>query len=360
MSKKLTRKVLEMLRKLAEESEKSGGDGDEEEAEEGKEEAEKEEKPEKEDGEEIEEDAVDNYATFWENFGKSIKLGMIDDKANKSKLTKLLRFITNKSDGKLVSLEKYVENMKEEQEHIYYITGESVDVVSKSPFMERLTKLDYEVIYMTDPLDEYVTQALTEFDGHQLMSVTKEDLVLGDENAKKTSQIKERFEDFATWLKKALKDKVEKVVISNRLASSPCVLVTGKYGWTANMERIMKAQTFADASKNQWMHAKKTMEINYRHPVILELKARAAANPDDESLHDLANIMYDAALVQSGFTVTEVTEFANRLHRVLANGLDVDPRAELAPEEEFVEEPEAEASEEDEVVEATDEKHDEL
>lgn len=340
MGKKITRKVLEMLRKLAD---------DEIEAEAAEAEADKEAEMSEED-KKAHEEKKNGYKTFWENFGKSIKLGLMDDRPNKAKLSKLLRFPSSKSDGQLISLEKYVDNMAEDQKYIYYITGASIETVTKSPFLERLTKKGYEVLYMTDPLDEYVVQTLTEFDGNQLQSVTKEGLKLGDEA--KADKYKEKFEPLTTWLKSVYGTKVEKVSISNRLANSPCVLVTGQYGWSANMERIMKAQTFADASKQAYMTSKKTLEINPRHPMIKELATKSSENPDDPGLRDLANLLFDAALIQSGFSMENVEEFASRIHRVVSVGLDVDPSAQVEEEAEEPaateaegEEPEAEAEE---------------
>jgi heat shock protein beta len=358
MSKKLTRKVLEMLKKLAAESEK---DEDDEEDEDEDEEADSTDAAKEDEDEKKDEDAElasdeeveDKYNTFWENFGKSIKLGLIDDRANKSKLSKLLRFKSSKSDGKFISLEQYVDNMQDEQKYIYYITGESLEAVEDSPFLERVVNKDFEVLYLVDPLDEYVTQSLNEFDGNTLMSVTKEGLKLGDEDADRQKRLEEEWKPFTEWLKGVYGDKVEKVTISSRLATSPCVLVTGQYGWSANMERIMKAQTFADSSKQSYMKSKKTMEINYLHPIIRSIKEKSEADDSDQSVTDLANLLFDAALIQSGFSVGEATDFASRIHRVVSTGLDIDPNAPMA-EPEPDPEPEDEEEEEEEVVEAAD------
>jgi len=257
----------------------------------------------------------------------------------------LLRFRSSKSDGNWVSLENYVDNMADDQKYIYYITGESQDAVESSPFMEQLRKRDLEVLYLVDPLDEYVTQSLTEFDGVQLMSITKDGLKFGDEDEDRASKIEEMYKPFTDWLNELYGDKVEAVKVSNRLADSPCVLVTGQYGWSANMERIMKAQTFADNSKNSYMKARKTMEINPRHPIIVELKNRHESGEDEEANKDLAGLLFDAALVQSGFMVEEAKPFATRIHRVVALGLSVDPDAPLADE---IEVPEDEDDEDDE------------
>jgi heat shock protein beta len=333
MGKKLTRKVLGMLRQMAE------AEKDDEEEEE-----EKEEQAEGEEGEEaeVESDKKTLYSQFWNEFGKSIKLGVIDDRANKSKLTKLLRYSTSKSEGKLAGLEDYVDNMLEGQKYIYYITGESVEAVEKSPMLETLVKRGYEVLYMVDALDEYVLQSLAEFDGHELMSVTKEGLKFGDEAKEKAKleKLQDDFKPLTDWLQEKLTDEVTKVTVSNRLGSTPAVLVTGQYGWSANMERIMKAQTFADPSKQSYMASKKTLEINPRHPAIKSLAEKVDATPDDAALVDLAKLIHDAALVTSGFQIDNGAAFAQRINRLVALGLDVDPNAEV--EEEVEEEPAAE------------------
>jgi heat shock protein beta len=330
MSKKITRKVLEMLKKLADDSKKL------------QEEQKKKAAEEKSgDEESADEPVVDEYATFYENFGKSIKLGIIDDKANKPKLSKLLRYITSKSDGKQVSLEDYVDRMKPKQKNIYYITGENLASVKSSPFLERLTKKGYEVVFMIDPLDEYLMQSMSEFDGHNFQSVTKEGLKFGDDDNDKErlDKLKEEFSDLSTWLKGVYADRVEKVVVSNRIAQSPCVLVTGQYGWSANMERIMKAQTFANADEAKWMFSKKTMEINPYHPIIKALKDKVSAEATDKSLENLANLLYDSAILVSGFQPQDPKDFANRIHHVVGQELNVDVDA---PIEEPAEEPAAE------------------
>jgi len=269
MAKKITRKVLEMLQKLADESDRLRQEREDDEDEDDEEVDVEEYEDEEEDN--VEE--VDLYEQFYSEYSKSIKLGVIEDRSYRAKLSKLLRFPTSKSDGKLISLEQYVDQMKEKQKVIYYITGESIDSCKNSPFVEKLLKYNYEVIYMVDPLDEYLVQAMTEYDGHQLQSVVKEGLQLDEESKDQLKKLKDEYSDLATWMKGVYGDRIEKVTISNRITNSPCVLVTGQYGWTANMERIMKAQTFANIDEqSQYMIAKKTMEINPYHPVIKELK----------------------------------------------------------------------------------------
>jgi len=347
MAKKITRKVLELLKKTSD-AEKKAEDVEEEEDAAAAEEAKK---------------AADLYPKFWKQFGKSIKLGCIDDRANRAKLAKLLRFETTKSEGKMISLEDYVDRMDAKQKHIYYITGENLESVKNSPFLERLVSKNLEVVYMVDALDEYLVQSLTEFDGTPLQSITKEGLKLGDED--KLAKQKEELKPLTDWLGGVYGERVEKVTVSNRIAKSPCVLVSGQFGWSANMERIMKAQTFANADEATWLHSKKTMEVNPRHPIIKELAAKVAELGDAEgdaarpqNLVDLANLLYDSALLSSGFQMRDTADFSRRIQRVIATGLSIDPAAEAEPEPE--DEPAAETEESADADSETAEAHDEL
>jgi len=357
MGKKITRKVLDMLKKLADDSKNEKTE-------------EKSEDETESDEEKGEKTTENKWNEFFKQYGKSIKLGILDDRANKAKLAKLLRFPTS-VDEEMISLDTYVDRMKPKQKQIYYITGESLAAVKKSPFLERLLKRDYEVVYMIDPLDEYLMQSLTEYDGHPFMSVTKEGLKFGDDEEEKQTfkKLKEEYKDLTEWLKTSLGDKIEKVVVSNRIAKSPCVLVTGQYGWSANMERIMKAQTFANSQEAHWMMSKKTMEINPYHPIIQGLKKSIEEDATDKSLPDIANLLYDAALLVSGFQMKEPEDFASRIHRVIANELHIDPNAQpsndidTALENEIVENNENENSDLETEQEMNDESshgHDEL
>merc|ERR1711959_537053 len=311
MGKKLVRKALEMLRKLANKAKKKEDDDEEE-------------KPEGDSEAKVE----DEYLKFWEAFGKNIKLGLIEDSSNRTKLSKLLRFQTSKSDGKLVSLEDYVENMKDWQKDIYYISGSSLEEVKKSSFLEKCKEKDVEVLFLTDPIDEYAVQNLTEFDGKKLQAVTKEGLSFGDEDEKvveKREKIyKEQLKPVTDGLAKVLGAKVEKVVISTRVVQSPAVLVTSKYGYSANMERIMKSQAFADQKQASYMMSKKTMEVNPRHPIVIELNKQLKENEDGQQAKDLCNLLYDTALINSGFTMEKTDEFAARMYRVLQKNLKLD------------------------------------
>merc|ERR1711939_1251632 len=314
MGKKLVRKALEMLRKMAQESKKDEDEGDEK----------KDDKDEKKD----DKPKTDKYMDFWKEFGKNIKLGLIEDSSNRTKLSKLLRFKTSKSGDKLISLEQYVENMKDWQKDIYYISGSSLEEVQKSAFLEKCKAKDVEVLFLTDPIDEYAVQNLTEFDGKKLQAVTKEGLSFGDEDEKvveKREKIyKEQLKPVTDGLAKVLGSKVEKVVISTRVVQSPAVLVTSKYGYSANMERIMKSQAFADQKQASYMMSKKTMEVNPRHPIVTELNKLLKDNADSEDAKDLGNLLYDTALINSGFTMEKTDEFAARMYRVLQKNLKLD------------------------------------
>merc|ERR1712159_854274 len=268
---------------------------------------------------------ADDYKKFYEQFGKNLKLGIHEDSTNRAKLADLLRFQTSKSGDDLISLKEYIDRMKEGQSDIYYITGESISAVSSSPFIETLKKKGLEVLYMVDPIDEYCVQQLKEFEGKKLKSVTKEGLDLEDEDEKKTlEEQKAEFESLCKLIKEVLGDKVEKVCVSSRVQESPCVLVTSEYGWSANMERIMKAQALRDSSMTSYMVSKKTMEINPNHPIMKELKEKAAADKSDKTVKDLVWLLFDTSLLTSGFSLEEPTQFAGRIHRMIKLGLSID------------------------------------
>lgn len=290
--------------------------------------------------EELAENNKDLYAKFYEHFGKNMKLGIHEDTQNKTKLAELLRFHTSASGDQMCSLKDYVSRMKENQKHIYFITGESREVVANSAFVERLKKRGYEVVYMTEPIDEYCVQQLKEFDGKQLVSVTKEGLELpeDEEEKKKREEDQKKLENLCKVIKEILSGKVEKVTVSNRLVSSPCCIVTGNYGWTANMERIMKAQALRDASTMSYMLAKKNLEINPDHPIVEVLRQRADADKNDKSVKDLVMLLFETALLTSGFSLEEPEVHASRIHRMIKLGLGIDddeaPVEEAAPEAE--------------------------
>merc|ERR1712087_183016 len=266
------------------------------------------------------------YKKFYEQFSKNMKLGIHEDSTNRKKLAGYLRYYTSASGDDMCGLSDYVSRMKENQKDIYYITGESKEVVGTSSFVERLKKRGLEVVYMTEPIDEYVVQQLKEFDGKNLVSVTKEGLERpeDEEEKKKMEADKEKFEGLCKVMKDILDKKVEKVVVSSRLVSSPCCIVTSQYGWTANMERIMKAQALRDTSAMGYMAAKKHMEINPDHPIVEIMRTKAEADKNDKSLKDLVWLLYETALLTSGFSLDDPQVHASRIHRMIKMGLGLD------------------------------------
>ncbi|CAL0303511.1 unnamed protein product [Lupinus luteus] len=324
IKKKLIRKALDMIRRIAEEDPDESSD--------------------KEKKEEVSSDNDEKrgqYAKFWNEFGKSIKLGIIEDATNRNRLAKLLRFESTKSDGKLVSLDQYISRMKAGQKDIFYITGTNKEQLEKSPFLERLKKKNFEVIYFTDPVDEYLMQYLMDYEDKKFQNVSKEGLKLG--KGAKDKELKESFKDLTRWWKNTLaSENVDDVKISNRLDNTPCVVVTSKFGWSANMERIMQSQTLSDASKQAYMRGKRVLEINPRHPIIKELRERVVKNPEDESVKHTAELMYQTALFESGFLLDDPKDFASRVYDSVKSSLDISPDAAVE-EEDDTQEVEAES-----------------
>ncbi|XP_053619263.1 heat shock protein 83 [Plodia interpunctella] len=284
--------------------------------------------------EELAEDK-ENYKKYYEQFSKNLKLGIHEDSQNRSKLADLLRYHTSASGDEVCSLKEYVSRMKENQKHIYYITGENRDQVANSSFVERVKKRGYEVVYMTEPIDEYVVQQMREYDGKTLVSVTKEGLELpeDEEEKKKREEDKVKFENLCKVMKNILDNKVEKVVVSNRLVESPCCIVTAQYGWSANMERIMKAQALRDTSTMGYMAAKKHLEINPDHSIIETLRQKAEADKNDKAVKDLVILLYETALLSSGFTLDEPQVHASRIYRMIKLGLGIDEDEPIQVEE---------------------------
>jgi molecular chaperone HtpG len=273
---------------------------------------------------EIQENAED-YKKFYEQFSKNLKLGIHEDTANRMKLAELLRFHTSKSGEDQISFKDYIARMKDGQQSVYYITGESRAAVAASPFLEGLRKRGLEVLYLVDPIDEYMVQQLKEYDGKKLVSCTKEGLELDstEDEKKKQEELKAKFEPLCKLIKDVLGDKVEKVQVSNRIDDSPCVLVTSEHGWTANMERIMKAQALRDNSMTSYMMSKKTMELNPHNNIVGNLRDKAEIDQSDKTVKDLIWLLYETSLLTSGFSLEDSSQFATRIHRMIKLGLSI-------------------------------------
>uniref|UniRef100_A0A672I147 Endoplasmin n=1 Tax=Salarias fasciatus TaxID=181472 RepID=A0A672I147_SALFA len=274
---------------------------------------------------------------FWKEFGTNIKLGVIEDHSNRTRLAKLLRFQTSNSQTELASLEQYVERMKEKQDKIYFMAGTSRKEAESSPFVERLLKKGYEVVYLTEPVDEYCIQALPEFDGKRFQNVAKEGVKFDEsEKAKeKREALEKEYEPLTTWLKdKALKDKIEKAVLSQRLTNSPCALVASQYGWSGNMERIMKAQAYQtgkDISTNYYASQKKTLEINPKHPLIKQMLSKVNDDAEDQTASDLAVVLFETATLRSGYQLADTKAYGDRIERMLRLSMNIPLDEQASP-----------------------------
>ncbi|XP_041005088.1 heat shock protein 90-6, mitochondrial isoform X2 [Juglans microcarpa x Juglans regia] len=263
----------------------------------------------------------DDYDKFWENFGKHLKLGCIEDRENHKRLAPLLRFFSSQSENEFISLDEYVENMKPEQKDIYYIAADSVTSAKNTPFLEKLSEKDLEVLFLVDPIDEIAIQNLKSYKEKNFVDISKENLDLGDKNEEKEKEMKQEFAQTCDWMKKRLGDKVASVQISNRLSSSPCVLASGKFGWSANMERLMKAQAVGDNSSLEFMRGRRVFEINPDHPIIRNLSVASKSNPNDEDALRAIDLLYDAALVSSGFTPENPTQLGGKIYEMMGMAL---------------------------------------
>ena len=293
---------------------------------------------------------AEDFKKFYEQFSKNLKLGIHEDSTNRAKLAELLRYYSTKSGDEMVSFKQYIERMQPKQKYIYYITGESKSVVAASPFIEKLKEKGIEVLYLTDPIDEYCIQQLKDFDGKQLKCCSKEGLDLEDtEDEKKAfEELKTQYEPVCKKIKEILDNKVEKVVVGERLDESPCVLVTSEFGWTANMERIMKAQALRDNSMTSYMISKKTLEINPKHGIIKELKAQIEKDSNSSNIKDTIWLLYDTSLLNSGFSIEDPNAFAKRTYKMILFGLQDDSLPATEPKKEDEKKEESAEKKEDE------------
>jgi len=370
ISKKLVRKVLELMKKLAKD-EDSGDDEDEDEDAEKEEKEEKEEKKDKKDEE-------GTWTKFWKEFNKNLKMGCYEDDSNRSKLSKLLRFMTTKSEGKEVSLDKYLDRMGDSQESIYYMSGDSVDTMQKAPALQIFKKKDIEVLMLPDHLDEPCLQKLADYEGKKFVSIQKADVKLDETEAdkKKFSKMKDMYKPLTDWWKEKLTDltekgamkdsgvKLEKVDLSKRLTDSPVVVVTSQFGYSAQQEKVMKAQAFQNKDQLSMMSGRKTLEINPNHPVIVDLLAKVKADKEDKAAVDTAQVLFQTALIESGFEIADPSALVNRVYRLMSAELGVDPEAPIAevevPEDAEEEEAAEESADEEDAEEGDEEEKKEL
>merc|ERR1711979_139564 len=356
ISKKLVRKILELMKKIAKEEE-SGEDEDEDKEEDGdekKEEANEEKKDKK--------DEDSTWTKFWKEFNKNLKMGCYEDDSNRSKLSKLLRFITTKSEGSEISLDKYLDRMQESQESIYYMSGDSIETMTKAPALQIFKKKDIEVLMLADHLDEPCLQKLADYEGKKFVSIQKADVKLDEteEEKKKFSKVKDMFKPLTDWWKEqlteltekgAMKDagvKVEKVEVSKRLTESPVVVVTSQFGYSAQQERVMKAQAFQNKEQISMMSGRKTLEINPNHPVVIDLLSKIKADKEYKAAKDTAAVLFQTALIESGYEIADPSALVNRVYRLMSKELGVDPDAPLKEVEVPEEEEEAEEEDKDE------------
>merc|ERR1712226_1797297 len=354
ISKKLVRKVLELMKKLAKEGDVDDGEEKDEDDEKAGD-SEKEEKKDKKDDE-------STWLKFWKEFNKNLKMGCYEDDSNRSKLSKLLLFVTTKSEGKEINLDKYLDRMQESQESIYYMSGESFDVMQKAPALQIFKKKDIEVLMLTDHLDEPCIQKLADYEGKKFVSIQKADVKLdeSEEEKKKFTKLKDMYKPLTDWWKEklteltekgAMKDagvKVEKVEISKRLTESPVVVVTSQFGYSAQQEKVMKAQAFQNKDQLSTMSGRKTLEINPNHPVVVDLLAKVKSDKENSAAVDTAQVLFQTALIESGYELADASALVNRVYRLMPKELGVDPDAPIKEVEVPEGEEEEEAEEEEE------------
>merc|ERR1711934_122625 len=370
ISKKLVRKVLELMKKLAKEEE--GEDDDDEKEEGGDDKKEKEEEKADEEKKEKKDDDEKSWTKFWKEFNKNLKMGCYEDDSNRSKLSKLLRFTTTKSEGKEISLDKYLDRMQESQESIYYMSGDSLETMQKAPNMQVFKKKDLEVLMLSDHLDEPCLQKLADYEGKKFVSIQKADVKLDEteEEKKRFTKLKDMYKPLTDWWKETLTDftekgamkdagvKIEKVEVSKRLTESPVVVVTSQFGYSAQQEKVMKAQAFQNKDQLSMMSGRKTLEINPNHPVVVDLLAKVKTDKSDKAAVDTAQVLFQTALIESGYELADASALVNRVYRLMSKELGVDPDAPIK-EVEVPEGEEEEEAEEEEEKDDDDEKGDE-
>merc|ERR1711966_515790 len=354
ISKKLVRKVLELMKKLAKEEDSGDEDEDEE-----KDDEEKEEKEEKKDEEKkAKADEESTWGKFYKEFNKNLKMGCYEDDSNRSKISKLLRFTSTKSEDKDISLDKYLDRMQESQESIYYMSGDNMEVMKKAPSLQVFKKKDIEVLMLSDHLDEPCIQKLADYEGKKFVSIQKADVKLDEteEEKKKFSKLKDMYKPLTDWWKEKLPDltekgamkdagvKIEKVELSKRLTDSPVVVVTSQFGYSAQQEKIMKAQAFQNKDQIGMMSGRKTLEVNANHPVVVDLLAKVKGDKENAAALDTAQVLFQTALIESGYEIADASALVNRIYRLMSKELGVDPDAPLKE----VEVPEGEDEAEDE------------
>jgi len=274
----------------------------------------------------------EDYKKFYNEFGTNVKLGVMEDHSNRNRLAKLLRWQSSQDAEEMTSLQSYLERMKDKQDHIYFMTGTNRVECEKSPFVEALLKKGYEVLYLVDPIDEYTIQNLPEFEGKKFQNAAKENLNLQETDAAKEimEKLGREFDTLMNWLKeKVLSAGIDKAILSTRLVESPCALVATQYGYSGNMERIMKSQAYAKAGGADGANAKKILELNPFHPLVKELNALFKADEESEAAKDLAGALYDTALLRSGYSLKDTTAFSSRMDKLLRRSFSIDMEAKV-------------------------------
>merc|ERR1711862_443362 len=306
-------------------------------------------------------DEETTWLKFWKEFNKNLKMGCYEDDSNRSKLSKLLLFTTTKSENREINLDKYLDRMQESQESIYYMSGESLEVMQKAPALQMFKKKDLEVLMLSDHLDEPCLQKLADYEGKKFVSIQKADVKLDEteEEKKRFTKVKDMYKPLTDWWKDslteftekgAMKDacvKIEKVEISKRLTESPVVVVTSQFGYSAQQEKVMKAQAFQNKEQIGMMSGRKTLEVNPNHPVVVDLLEKVKADKENPAAMDTAQVLFQTALVESGYDIADPSALVNRVYRLMSKELGVDPDAPLKEVEVPEDEEEAEEEEDD-------------